>query len=88
LKFEAARASKADGKSDRGSPTLRRIATAWRSLPGLLGGIGWRLLVRVLFFSSVITLLLTLMQLYLDYRRDVQAIDLRMSEIDAKGSGD
>jgi PAS domain S-box-containing protein len=82
LKFEAARASKADGKSDRGSPTLRRIATAWRSLPGLLGGIGWRLLVRVLFFSSVITLLLTLMQLYLDYRRDVQAIDLRMSEID------
>ena len=82
MKFEAARASKADGKSDRGSPTLRRIATAWRSLPGLLGGIGWRLLVRVLFFSSVITLLLTLMQLYLDYRRDVQAIDLRMSEID------
>src|SRR5258708_2124223 len=55
---------------------------AWRSLPGLLSGIGSRLLVRVLFFSSVITLLLTLMQLYLDYRRDVQAIDLRMSEID------
>jgi len=31
----------------------------------------------------VITLLLTMMQLYLDYRRDVQSIDLRMSEIDS-----
>jgi PAS domain S-box-containing protein len=31
----------------------------------------------------VITLLLTMMELYLDYRRDVQAIDLRMSEIDS-----
>ncbi|MGA2996574.1 ATP-binding protein [Bradyrhizobium sp.] len=52
-------------------------------MPGRLGGLGWRLLVRVLFFSSVITLLLTLLQLYFDYRRDVQAIDLRMSEIDS-----
>ena len=83
MQFEATHASKDGGKSDRGSPTLRRIATAWRSLPGLLGGIGWRLLVRVLFFSSVITLLLTLTQLYLDYRRDVEAIDQRMSEIDS-----
>jgi PAS domain S-box-containing protein len=79
--LQATHTSKDDGKSDRG--TLRRIATLWRSLPGLLSGIGWRLLVRVLFFSSVITLLLTLMQLYLDYRRDVRAIDLRMSDIDS-----
>jgi PAS domain S-box-containing protein len=70
-------------RGDRGSPILRRIAKAWRSLPVVLGGIGWRLLVRVLFFSSVITLLLTLTQLYLDYRRDVGAIDQRMSEIDS-----
>jgi PAS domain S-box-containing protein len=82
LQFEATHASTDGGKSDRGSPTLRRIATAWRSLPGRPGGIGWRLLVRVLFFSSVITLLLTLTQLYLDYYRDVRAIDQRMSEID------
>jgi Periplasmic sensor domain found in signal transduction proteins len=82
LQFEATHASNGDGKPDRGSPTLRRIATAWRWLPGRLGGIGWHLLVRVLFFSSVITLLLTLAQLYLDYRRDVRAIDQRMSEID------
>src|SRR5208282_4894982 len=54
-----------------------------RPLPGLFGGIGWRLLVRVLFFSSAITLLLTAAQLYFDYRRDVRAIDQRMSEIDS-----
>jgi PAS domain S-box-containing protein len=83
LQSDVARASEGGGKSDRGSPTWRRIATAWRSLPGLLCGIGWRLLVRVLFFSSVITLLLTVMQLYFDYRRDIQAVDLRMSEIDS-----
>jgi signal transduction histidine kinase len=83
LQSEVTPPSKDDGKSDRGPPPLRRIATARRSLPGLFSGIGWRLLLRVLFFSSVITLLLTMMELYLDYRRDVQAIDLRMSEIDS-----
>jgi PAS domain S-box-containing protein len=83
LQFEATDASKDGGQSDRGSPTPRRIATVWRSLPGFRGSIGWRLLVHVLFFSSVVTLLLTLIQLYFDYRRDVQAIDLRMSEIDS-----
>ena len=51
--------------------------------PFFFGGIGWRLVVGVLLFSSAVTLLLTLTQLYLDYRRDVGAIDLRMSEIDS-----
>jgi PAS domain S-box-containing protein len=83
LQFEATPARKDSGQSNRGSPTLRRVPTVWRSLPGRLGGLGWRLLVRVLFFSSAVTLLLTLIQLYFDYRRDVQAIDLRMSEIDS-----
>ena len=83
MQIEATHVNEDDGKSEHGSPTLRRIATAWHSLPSLLGGIGWRLLVRVLFFSSVITLLLTLMELYLDYRRDVLAIDQRMLEIDS-----
>jgi signal transduction histidine kinase len=83
VRDEAIRASVGDGKSDRGSPLLTRIATTWRSLPGFPGGIGWRLLVRVLLFSLLITLLLTVIQLYLDYRRDVQAIDMRMSEIDS-----
>ena len=83
MQSEATPAGKSGGKSDRGSAALKRIATAWRSLPDRLGGIAGRLLVRVLLFSSVITLLLTLTQLYLDYRRDVQAIDQRMSEIDS-----
>jgi C4-dicarboxylate-specific signal transduction histidine kinase len=83
LQFEATHASRDGGKSDGGSPALVRIASAWYSLPDRFGGIGWRLLVRVLLFSSVITLLLTLTQLYLDYRRDIRAIDQRMSEIDS-----
>jgi Periplasmic sensor domain found in signal transduction proteins len=83
LQFEATHASRDGGKSDGGSPALVRIASAWYSLPYRFGGIGWRLLVRVLLFSSVITLLLTLTQLYLDYRRDIRAIDQRMSEIDS-----
>jgi C4-dicarboxylate-specific signal transduction histidine kinase len=83
LQFEATHANRDGGKSDGGSPALVRIASAWYSLPDRFGGIGWRLLVRVLLFSSVITLLLTLTQLYLDYRRDIRAIDQRMSEIDS-----
>jgi PAS domain S-box-containing protein len=80
---QTTRASKDDGEADRVSLLLQRITTAWRSLPGLRGGIGPRLLVRVFLFSLLITLLLTLMQLYLAYRRDVGAIDQRMSEIDS-----
>ncbi|HJZ15056.1 MAG TPA: PAS domain S-box protein, partial [Stellaceae bacterium] len=45
-------------------------------------GIGPRLLASVLLFSSAITLLLTLLQLYLDYRRDVGTIENRMSAIE------
>jgi PAS domain S-box-containing protein len=81
LQVDATHANREGG--DHGSPGLRRFAMAWRSLKFLIGGVGWRLLVRVLLFSSVVTLLLTLMQLYLDYSRDIQAIDQRMSEIDA-----
>jgi Periplasmic sensor domain found in signal transduction proteins len=42
--------------------------------------IGVRLLVRVVLFSSAITL--TLMQLYFDYRRDVGIIEDRLAEIE------
>jgi PAS domain S-box-containing protein len=55
----------------------------WRSLDRLHSGIALRLLVRVLLFSSAITLLLTLIQLYFDYRRDIGTIDRRISEIDS-----
>ena len=71
---QATHASKDDGKSGSGSPPLARIRTTWRSLIRLRSGIGPRLLASVLLFSSAITLLLTLLQLYLDYRREVQIV--------------
>jgi len=79
---QATHASKDDGKSGpdrRRSPGFR---TTWRSLIRLRSGIGPRLLASVLLFSSAITLLLTLLQLYLDYRRDVGTIENRMSAIE------
>jgi len=57
------------------------MTTTWRVFDRLRRGIGPRLLVRVLLFSVVSTLVLTLSQLYLDYRRDTGAINGRMSEI-------
>jgi hypothetical protein len=80
---QATHCSKHDGKSAAGAPLLARIRTTWRSLTRLRSGIGLRLLASVLLFSSAITLLLTLLQLYLDYRRDVGTIDRRLSEIEA-----
>jgi len=79
---QATHASKDDGKSEGGSPPLARIRTTWRRLNRWHSGIGLRLLARVLLFSSAITLLLTLLQLYLDYRRDVGTIDRQISEIE------
>jgi PAS domain S-box-containing protein len=55
--------------------------TTWRLFDRLRRGIGPRLLMRVLLFGVVCTLVLTLSQLYLDYRRDTGAIDHRMAEI-------
>jgi signal transduction histidine kinase len=79
---QATHASKDDGKSEGGSPPLARIRTTWRGLNRWHSGIGLRLLARVLLFSSAITLLLTLLQLYFDYRRDVGTIDRQISEIE------
>jgi PAS domain S-box-containing protein len=79
---QATLASEDDGKSGSGWPPLAWIRTTWRSLNRLRSGIGLRLLASVLLFSSAITLLLTLLQLYLDYRRDVGTIEQRMSAIE------
>jgi hypothetical protein len=78
---QATRASKDNGKSEVGPPPAW-IRTTRRSLNHLRSGIGLRLLAGVLLFSSAITLLLTGLQLYLDYRRDVGTIEHRMSEIE------
>jgi diguanylate cyclase (GGDEF)-like protein len=50
-------------------------------LPALFHGIGRRLLLAILLFSSAVTLLLTALQLYVDYERDVGTIESRVREI-------
>jgi PAS domain S-box-containing protein len=45
------------------------------------GDIGLRLLAAVLLFSSIVTLTLTALQLYLDYDREVSVIETRLGEI-------
>ena len=44
-------------------------------------GIGLRLLAAVLLFSSIVTLTLTALQLYLEYDREVGVIETRLDEI-------
>src|SRR5215510_2752685 len=61
---------------------LVRLRVIWRSFHRWRRGIGPRLLVRILLFSSAITLILTSFQLYFDYRYDVGAIESRLSEIE------
>jgi PAS domain S-box-containing protein len=50
-------------------------------------GIGLRLLTVVVLFSSAVTLVLTSIEFYLDYRRGVDAIDARLDEIGAGYTG-
>lgn len=45
------------------------------------GGIGRKLAIYILIFSSVVTLLSTVMQLSLDYRHDVDAIEAEIAEV-------
>jgi signal transduction histidine kinase len=81
LQDQATHAGKDHGKFEGGS-LLAPIRTTWRCLNRWHSGIGLRLVARVLLFSSAITLLLTLLQLYFDYRRDVAMIDRQISEIE------
>ena len=50
-------------------------------------GVGLRLLAAVLLFSSVVTLTLTALQLYLDYDREVGLIETRLGEIGRSTTG-
>lgn len=52
-----------------------------QSLASARHSIGARLLAGVLLFSGSVTLVLTVMQLYLDYRRDVSALEMRLDQI-------
>jgi signal transduction histidine kinase len=53
----------------------------WKTVERMRRGIGIRLLIGVLLFSSAITLVLTAVQLYLDFRYDVNLIEHRLDEI-------
>src|SRR5215470_1517363 len=75
-------AGKDDHELEAGLLVLSQIRMIWRSFHRWRRGIGPRLLVRVLLFSSAITLILSLCQLYFDYRYDVRAIESRMAEIE------
>ncbi len=59
--------------SDVHEPALPKAA--------LFGGMGRRLLVSILLFSSLLTLALTVFQLYFDYQRDVDAVAHRVDQI-------
>src|SRR5690348_16199934 len=59
-------------------PVGSRIA---KIVDQLRSGIGFRLLAAVLLFSSVVTLTLTGLQLYLDYDHEVCVIETRLDEI-------
>lgn len=50
-------------------------------------GIGQRLLVQIILFSSLITLAATLVQLYTDYHRDVGTIKNRLDDIEGSYLG-
>ena len=50
-------------------------------------GVGPRLLAAVLLFSSIVTLVLTGLQLYLDYDREVGVIETRLDEIGRSTAG-
>ena len=52
-----------------------------RSFAEMRHGLGLRLLSRVLLFSACLTLILTLIQVYLEYRRDVSVLDLQLDQI-------
>jgi hypothetical protein len=52
-----------------------------RSLAAPRHSIGARLLAGVLLFSGSVTLVLTATQLYIDYRRDVSALEVQLNQI-------
>ncbi|MBW7962874.1 ATP-binding protein [Bradyrhizobium sp. BR 10261] len=67
------------------SPMLATLSS--RAFNWSRSGIGPRLLAAVLLFSSLVTLTLTALQLYLDYDREVGMIETRLGEIGRSTTG-
>ena len=78
-----AQAAAEDGLNRSESPIACSVfgSRFWRIFDWSRGGIGLRLVAAVLLFSSVVTLTLTALQLYLDYDREVSSIETRLDEI-------
>ncbi len=60
----------------------REVERQLPRLGELRNGVALRLLLFVLLFSGAVTLVLTAVQLYLDYRFDVGAIEQRLAEVE------
>jgi PAS domain S-box-containing protein len=58
-----------------------RVRALLRSLAAARHSMGARLLIAVVLFSGSVTLILTAIQVSIDYRRDVSAIDYRLTQI-------
>ena len=58
-----------------------RVNELLRSLAAPRHSIGARLLAGVLLFSGSVTLVLTAIQLYIDYRREVSALEVQINQI-------
>jgi PAS domain S-box-containing protein len=58
-----------------------RVRARLRSLAAARHSIGARLLIAVVLFSGAVALILTAIRVYIDYRRDVSAIDYRLTQI-------
>jgi signal transduction histidine kinase len=67
---------------ERPGAAAERSAGRWAGLAQIRRGIAPRLLLSVLLFSSAVTLVLTIVELYLDYRYEVSLIDSRLDEIE------
>jgi PAS domain S-box-containing protein len=87
--FPSAAAGWLEGKLDRPLKHLLGFAATFaahvnerlQSFAAARHSIGARLLAGVLLFSGSVTLVLTVIQLYIDYRRDVSALELRLNQI-------
>jgi PAS domain S-box-containing protein len=58
-----------------------RVRARLRALAAARHSMGARLLIAVVLFSGAVTLILTAIQVYMAYRRDVSAIDYRLTQI-------
>ncbi|MBA3013106.1 MAG: hypothetical protein FP812_23120 [Desulfobacula sp.] len=54
-----------------------------KKMPGLRSGIGRKLIVYILLFSSMITFIGTGLQLYLDYKKDIRSIHNTLKQIES-----